>query len=91
MSITLDLSDELVVRLKRLSEQTGRSVAELVTQGMEARLSHAAEVTPEVERAALEKLMRYAGCIDSGDPNSSDNLAIDRDLVEAFAARGTAE
>ncbi len=91
MSITLDLSDELVVRIKRLSEQTGRSVEELVAQGMEARLSHAAAETPDVERAALEKLMRYAGCIDSGDPNSGDNPAIDRDLVEAFAPRGMAE
>ena len=72
MSITLDLPDELVARLTRLSAQTSMSVEELVTQGIQAQLSHAVEGTPDVDRAALEKLMRYAGCIDSGNPNSGD-------------------
>ena len=85
MSITLDLSEELVAELKRLSEITGKTAEEIVRRGIEMQVAQTNTDIPNAKRAGLADLMQFAGCIDSGSANSADNDQIDEDLARAYA------
>ena len=85
MSITLDLSEELVEKLKDLSKTTGETVEEIVRRGVEIQLDRGSAGLLNSERKGLAELLQFAGCIDSGASNSGDNSAIDKDLVRAYA------
>lgn len=87
MSITLDLPDELVEQLKRLSETTGATIEEIVRQGVQAQFVRPTANAGGSERRDIDRLLNYAGCMDSGIPNSGDNSQIDLDLATAYGNR----
>jgi hypothetical protein len=90
MSITLDLSGELVEELKRLSATTGQTIEEIVRRGVQAEFARPNAAVRDDEQSELDHLLGYAGCLDSGAANSGDNARIDEDLVRAYSSRGEA-
>jgi Ribbon-helix-helix domain len=75
----VQLSPEQVEALRRLSKATGRSIADLVRQGVDEVLSAGRRPGPE-ER--LERAKRVAGQFSSGGTDVS--IHHDRYLAEAF-------
>jgi len=89
MSITLDLSEDLIYQLKQLSQSTGQTIEEIIRMGVQNQLSDS-DVDQHKTATGLSDLLKYAGCIDSGVSNAADNPAIDRDLTAEYArTKGT--
>jgi hypothetical protein len=80
---TLALPDELYEVFRRQAASMGKTADELATEWM-ARNGPKPQRRPDdpARIAALERLRRHAGAVDSGDPRSADNAAIDADLAK---------
>jgi hypothetical protein len=76
----VQLSEEQLGELRRLSAERGKSVAELVRLGVELYLS--SQQKPDI-RAIRERALRAAGRFSSGAPNDISEKH-DAYLAEAF-------
>jgi hypothetical protein len=70
---------------RTMAAKSGRPVEEILA---EMKASYAPKPRPplsdEERQAALAELMKFAGAVDSGDLNSSDNERIDADLAREY-------
>lgn len=85
-TLTFEVSDELFAALQQIAAKTGTTPGSLALQwlALYAR-AHRQELSDEERHAARERLMRYAGAVDSGDPRSADNERIEQDLTREYA------
>jgi len=85
-TLTFGVPDRVYEAFEQMAASRGRSVEaiarELLTKTAPGRSPKA---TPKRRRAGLARLMRFAGCVSSGDPQSSDNERIDADLAREYA------
>jgi hypothetical protein len=86
-TVTLEVPDEVFAVLQQEAIRTGRPLPELVSEWV-VRMAPTPRpnLTEEERRAARQRLLRHAGAVDSGDPNSGDNARIDADLTTAYGA-----
>lgn len=86
-TVTLQVPDEVFEVCQQMAVKYGRTVEECV---MEFLLKYGPKprpkLTEEESRAAWERLLRHAGAVNSGDPNSADNDRIDADLVREYGS-----
>jgi hypothetical protein len=75
----VQLTDRQLKALKHAAESTGRSVADLIREGVDQYLSRRSEIGRE-ER--IERAIRVAGAFSSGQTDVSARH--DRHLAEAF-------
>jgi hypothetical protein len=90
---TLELPDELYEVFRRQAASMGKTADELAAEWM-ARNGPKPQRRPDdpARIAALEQLRRHAGAVDSSNPRSADNAAIDADLArEAAGPSGPSE
>jgi hypothetical protein len=94
MDKTIDIAipDELHEVFRRQAISMGRTVDELAAEWMARNRPKPRRRPDDPARiAALERLRRHAGAVNSGDPRSADNAAIDAELArEAAGSRGSA-
>ena len=88
-TLTLELPDDVYEEVMR----TARESQLPPTQIAAARVSAAFPsrkprpvLTPEEREAAMARLMRHAGAVSSGDPDSANNERIDADLAREYAS-----
>jgi predicted component of type VI protein secretion system len=86
-----DIVDEAAVRAafmvvaQEKAAQTGRDVEEVLAEIRAKYRPLPRQPLSEAERqAALAQLLKFAGAVDSGDPNSGDNERIDADLAREY-------
>jgi len=75
----VQLTDDQITALRQLSASTGRSIADLVRQGVDAYLK---QIVPGRPAALVERALRVAGQFSSGCSDIS--VHHDRYLTEAF-------
>lgn len=75
----VQLTDEQIEALRKLSAATGRSIADLVRQGVDSYLSTKPALRPAQQ---VERALRVAGRFSSGAADGSTHH--DRYLAEAF-------
>ncbi len=84
-TVTIELADEVYEALQQIAAKTGRSIGELA---LEWRAKYGPKLRPtlsdEERRAARQRLRRFSGAVNSGDPHSADNERIDRDLEREY-------
>lgn len=81
--ITLSIPDEVYEACEQIAKHTGRPVELCVMEFLTRHsLYTKPEPTEEQIREAMEMIRPYIGVIDTGNPNSGDNEAIDADLVK---------
>ena len=87
-TITLELPDEVYEELLRTARESQLPPAQVaaarVAAGFSARQPRPI-LTPEEREAARQRLLRHAGAVSSGDPDSANNEWIDADLVREYA------
>ena len=86
-TMTLELPDEVyevVERTAQANSQPAAWVAARMPMLLPTRKPRPI-LTPEEYEAARQRLMRHAGAVNSGDPNSADNERIDADLAREYA------
>ncbi len=88
-TMTLELPDEVYAEIMRAAQESRlpptEVVAARVAAGFQPR-KRREDLTPEEYEAALSRLTRHAGAVNSGDPNSADNERIDADLMREYAS-----
>jgi hypothetical protein len=85
-TIALELPEELYEVFQRQAASTGRTADELAAEWMARNGPKARRRADDPARiAALERLRRHAGAVDSGHPRSADNTAIDAHLAREAA------
>lgn len=86
-TIQLDIPDPVYEAVARAARADGTTAEEWILTNATARLPSAAQRPSDVpvtgERAA-NRFRSSFGTIDSGNPQSADNEAIDADLARAF-------
>jgi hypothetical protein len=89
----LDLPDELYEAFRSQATFMGKTPDELAAEWMLRNGPKPRRRADDPERiASLEQLRRHAGAVDSGNPRSADNSAIDADLArEAAGSSGASE
>jgi hypothetical protein len=85
-TIVPKVPDELYEVFRQQAASSGRTADELATQWIERNGPKPRRRPDDPARiAALERLLQYARAVDSGDPRSADNAAIDADLAREAA------
>ncbi|MBI4642021.1 MAG: hypothetical protein HY731_15125 [Candidatus Tectomicrobia bacterium] len=78
---------EIYQILQQIAPKMGKSTEELI---IEWKAQYGAKPRPQLTdeewEAARQRLMRHAGAVDSGDPNSADNERIDEDLAREYGS-----
>ena len=84
-TVTIEVADEVYKALEQMSAKQGRPIEDLVLEWRAACAPKPRpKLTAEQRRAARERLRRFSGAVDSGDPHSADNERIDRDLEREY-------
>jgi predicted transcriptional regulator len=85
--LTLEISDELYLRLQHQADITKQSVSELLTNQINQRYGMVStpSLSSAVEQEARQRLLNYAGIIDLGYATGIDNESIDADLAKVYA------
>ncbi len=85
--ITFEIHDDIYEILEIRSKQEGRPIEELAIEFLASVAPKPRpKLTEEERRAADEKMLKYAGAVDSGDPHSADNERIDEDLAREYGS-----
>jgi len=88
-TMTLELPDEVYEEVMRTARESQlpptQVVAARVAAGFLPRKPRPV-LTPEEHEAARQRLLRHAGAVNSGDPNSADNERIDADLSREYGS-----
>lgn len=92
-TIAIELPDELDEVFRRQAAATGRTADELAAEWVVRHRPRPRRRPDDPTRiAALERLRRHAGAVNSGNRRSADNPAIDADLAgEAAGSQGPSE
>lgn len=88
-TMTLELPDEVYEVVERTAQANSQPAAAWVAARVPMLLPTRKPrpvLTPEEYEAARQRLMRHAGAVNSGDPNSADNERIDADLAREYAS-----
>jgi len=84
-TVTIEVSDEVYEVLQGIATKTGRSFEEVLLEWrVQIGPKPRPKLTDEERRAARERLRRFSGAVNSGDPHSGDNEQIDRDLEQEY-------
>ncbi len=87
-TMTLELPDEVYAEIMRAAQESQLPPTEVaaarIAAGFQTR-KRREDLTPQEYEAARQRLMRHAGAVNSGDPNSADNERIDADLMREYA------
>ena len=85
-TLTFEIPEELYEAFDFIARRDGKTTEQVALEYLARR---AAERRPplsdEDRRAARERFFRYAGAVNSGDPDSADNERIDADLAREYA------
>jgi hypothetical protein len=79
--LIIELPDQTLAALEAFASRTGRSASEVASELL-VRYAPTAPSIPDPE--ARRRLMRHAGTIDTGDPDSAHNERIDADLAREY-------
>jgi hypothetical protein len=84
-TLTFEVPDEVYEALEQAAAKQGRTTEAVA---LEYLARHAPQqrpqLTEEQRREAREKLLRYAGAVNSGNSHSADNEQIDADLAREY-------
>ena len=83
--LTIDVPDEVYLGLEQLAPTLGVSTEEAAAELLRQYAPRPRAIGAMTEEEAWERMLRYAGDFDSGDPNSADNDKIDRDLIADYS------
>ncbi|MFO0899675.1 MAG: hypothetical protein U0836_19780 [Pirellulales bacterium] len=84
-TITYEIPDEVYATLEQVSRESGRDLRDVAVDWLaSARPVRLPDLTEDERLRQMAILMQYAGCVNSGNPNSGDNEAIDRDLEAEY-------
>lgn len=89
--LILELPNDLYEPLAKSAEAVGQTLDEWILARLrplarrpvlsgDARL----RLSDKEKEAAMAELMAFAGCVNSGDPNATDNERIDADLAHEY-------
>ena len=88
-TLTLELPDDVYEIVERTAQARSLPpaawIAERVPTLLPARKPRPT-LTPEEHEAALARLRRHAGAVNSGDPDSANNKRIDEDLAREYGS-----
>ena len=87
MSLTIDTTPEIESRLQVDAAQHGMNTAEYTLNLLQRFYSPLQKplITDAERTADWQRLLSFAGSVDSGDPHSADNDRIDADLAGEYA------
>jgi hypothetical protein len=86
-TLKFEIDDVLYDLLAETAEQCGRQLEDVVVQFLADTAPRADSKRNKSQRkAALARLKRYAGVVNSGDPHGSDNDRIDADLAREYSS-----
>ena len=85
-SVSFELQDEVYDALQQVALKTGRAFDELAIEWLATKRARAPRA-PEMSRSSREALLRRAGNVRSGDPNSADSDRIESDLARGHENR----
>jgi hypothetical protein len=76
---------DILAILEQVAPKMGKSMDEAILN-WKARYGAKTppQLSPAERRTARDRLLKHAGAIDTGDPNSSDNERIDADLAREY-------
>ena len=81
-SLTFQVSDDLYEAFQQIASKSGRMVEDVALDWLAKHTRKPRPpLTDEASQEAWQRLRRYAGAMESGDPRSADNERIDADLV----------
>jgi len=84
-TLTYEVPDELYQAFEQIAERDGRPVHAVALEWLAKEAARGKPPLSEAERrAARQRLLRHAGCVNSGDPRSADNDRIDTDLAREY-------
>jgi hypothetical protein len=84
-TITYEIPDEVYLTLEQVSRESGRDLKDVAVEWLASnRPVEQPALSEQERRRQMAILMSYSGCINSGNPNSGDNEAIDRDLEAEY-------
>ena len=84
--LTLRVPDDLYQAFEQTAARAGRPMEAVALECLaEYALNRRPERTAKERRLGLAALMRFAGCVSTGDPHSADNERIDADLAREYA------
>ena len=83
--LTLEIPDEVFRNFQKQAESRGETAEKLVLEIVLKTYSKTNNTLSNQEKdQALEKFMKHAGAINSGNPRSADNEQIDADLAAEY-------
>ena len=88
-TMTLELPDEVyeeVLRTARESQVPPTQIAAARVAMLLPPRKPRPVLTPEEYEAARQRLLRHAGAVNSGEPDSANNERIDADLAREYAS-----
>jgi hypothetical protein len=84
-TLTFEVPDELYEAFEQMAAKQGRTTEAVALEWLARNAPPPRPVlTAEQRREALEKLLRHAGAVNSGNPRSADNERIDADLAREY-------
>ncbi len=88
-TLTLELPDDVYEVVERTAKARSLPPADWIAERVPTLLlgrKPRPVLTPEEYEAALSRLKRHAGAVDSGDPDSANNERIDEDLAREYGS-----
>jgi hypothetical protein len=86
-TLTYDIPEELYEAFDHIARRDGKTTEQVALEYLARRAAERRpKLSEEERRAARDRLMRYAGAVNSGDRNSADNERIDADLAREYAS-----
>jgi hypothetical protein len=86
-TLTFEIPEELYEAFEHIARRDGKTTEQVALEYLARRAAERRPPLSDEERhAARERLLRYAGAVNSGDPNSADNERIDADLAREYAS-----
>lgn len=85
-TLTFEIPEELYEAFDHIARRDGKTTEQVALEYLTRRAAERRPTLGEAERrAARDRLLRYAGAVNSGDPNAADNERIDADLAREYA------
>ncbi len=85
-TIAIEVPDEIWELLEPLAREQGVPVEQFILDMMRKVNPPRPSLSEEERKAALERLLQFAGSTVSGDPRSADNDRIDTDLLGDYSS-----
>ena len=86
-TLTFEIPEELYEAFDYIARRDGKTTEQVALEYLARRASERRPPLSDEERqAARQRLLRYAGAVNSGDSDSSDNERIDADLAREYAS-----